>query len=193
VLAIAATGNSGTVAVAGVMAGAVSPATSDRYVQIPAGSAAPLVTVDGVALDNAGALVAGFDYTLLVYRDPTGAPKNKLIVDDNRLPLTVTGCKVRLLNAVYDSDVANPLPLTLQVNGATVASSVPAATASSFLEVTALASSLISLKTNFTQVLDDEQITLSAGNIYTELVVGEGSPLNIDPTQLKKNFVSMRI
>jgi len=192
VLAVAATGNFGTVAVAGVMAPAVSPATSDKYIQLAAG-AAPAVTVDGVTLDNAGPMVAGFDYTILVYRDPNGTPKNKLIVDDNRLPLTVTGCKVRLLNAVYDADLANPLPLTLQVNGATVASNVPAATASSFLEVTALASSVISLKTNFTQVLDDQLITLSPGSIYTQLVVGEGSPLNIDPLLLKKNFVSMRI
>jgi hypothetical protein len=193
VLAVAATGNFGTVAVAGVMAPAVSPATSDKYIQVTAGPSAPAVTVDGIPLDNAGALVAGFDYTILVYRDPNGTPKNKLIVDDNRLPLTLGGCKVRLVNAVYDADLANPLPLTLQVNGATVASNVPAATASSFLEVTALASSVISLKTNFTQVLDDQEITLSPGSIYTQLVVGEGSPVDIDPLKLKKNFVSMRI
>jgi hypothetical protein len=190
VLAVAATGNSGMVAVAGVLSSIVSPATSNTYVQLPAG-AAPLVTVDTVPLASAGTMVPGFDYTLLVYRDPAGVPHATLIADDNRLPLTVTGCKVRLLNAVYDPDTTNLLPLTLQVNGATVASNVAAASASSFLEVTALASSLISLKSNFTPILDDETITLSPGSIYTELVVGEGSPVNT--TEISKNFVSARV
>jgi hypothetical protein len=182
VRAVAATGNSGTVGVIDqegnvILNPAVSPAISP-YFQVPAG-AAPNVAVDGVVLENAGTLVAGNDYTLLVYREGAapGTPANKLIIDDNRLPLTVTGCKVRLINAVYDSDLSNPLPLTLAVNGQTVVANLPAASASAYLEVTALQQSAISVTSNFTSItLQEPTITLSAGSIYTELVVGEGNP-----------------
>jgi hypothetical protein len=175
VRAVAATGNSGIVSVAGVLAAAASPSYSE-YVKVNAGPA-PVVTFDGTPLTvSAGTMKPGEDYTLLVYRDATGI-KSKLIFDDNRLPLTTTGCKVRLLNAVYDADPAHPLPLTLAVNGATVASNVPAATASGYLEINALAQSVVTVTSSFINIpLQTPEITLSSGSIYTELVVGEGSP-----------------
>jgi hypothetical protein len=200
VRAVAATGNTGTVAVIGqdgtvILSPTVSPAISP-YFSVTAGALAPNVSVDGVELANAGALTAGVDYTLLVYRNVDGTPGNTLIVDDNRLPLTSTGCKVRLLNAVYDPNPAFPLPLTLAVNGLTVAANIPAASASSYLEVTALSQSVISVTSNFTNIpLQTPTITLSPGSIYTELVVGQGDP-SAPPTSLASitdKFFSGRI
>jgi hypothetical protein len=185
--AVAATGNTGTVAVVDqdgtvILSPTVSPAISP-YFHVAA-DAAPDVNVDGVTLPNPGTLTAGVDYTLLVFRNTDGTPGTSLVIDDNRLPLTTTGCKVRLMNAVYDANPTFPLPLTLAVNGQTVASNVPAATASSYLEVTALTQSVISVTSNFTNVpLQTPTITLSAGSIYTELVVGQGDP-SAPPTSL---------
>ena len=200
VRAVAATGDSGLVGVIDngevILAPTVSPAISP-YFQVAAGKA-PDVQVDGQLLANAGTLAPGGDYTLLVYRQGPvpGTPLNKLILDDNRLPLTVSGCKVRLINAVYDSDAANPLPLTLAVNGLTVASNLAAASASAYLELPALSQSVISVTSNFTAIpLQNSTITLSAGSIYTELVVGEGSPASPPESleNIKDKFFSGRI
>jgi len=185
VRAVAATGNTGLVGVLDsngqiILSPTTSPAISP-YFKVPAGKALT-VQVDQDPPQTTELPQAGGDYTLLVYRQggqdaSPGTPANKLILDDNRLPLTVTGCKVRLINAVYDADPNFPLPLTLSVNGQTVVANLGAAQASDYLEVTALSQSAISVTSNFTSIpIQEPTITLSPGSIYTELVVGEGSP-----------------
>ena len=200
VRAVAATGPSiGPVAVANVLTDTASPNVSD-YALVPAGSvatpvAAPDVRIGGsggTLLPNAGNVIAGTDYTLLVYLDATtGNPTTSLIVDDNRLPASTVGCKVRMLNAVRDSSGVSQ-PLTLSVNANTIASNVPYGAASTYTEIAALATSVIQVKSGFSVLIPDQTITLSAGSIYTE-IVATGAVSSGNPTGVVGTFIAARL
>jgi len=80
-----------------------SPAIG-TYVTVPPGSQSsdPItVTVNGSSytVTDTTAMVAGGDYTLLLWGTPS-AIQNKLIADDNRLPTTAGTAKFRLTNAL---------------------------------------------------------------------------------------------
>jgi hypothetical protein len=192
--AVAATGPSvGPVAVANVLLDTASPNVSEYA--LVAGGPAPDVRIGGsggTILPNAGTLVAGNDYTLLIYLDATtGNPTTSLIVDDNRLPVSAVGCKVRMLNAVRDAAGTSQL-LTLSVNANTIASNVAYGTASTYTEVAALATSVIEVTSGFSVVIGDQTITLSAGSIYTE-IVATGAVTSSNPTGTFGKFIAARL
>ena len=165
--AIAATGNGGAVTVAGVLGATPSPGFSN-YLQITAG-AVPVIKVDGTTVAFAGTLLAGADYTLLVYGDKAN-PQVNLITDNNRLPSTSTAVKVRLLNAVFHNSAA----LTLKVNSVAVASSVSYGTASAYSETTAQSASNVEVKAGFVTVIPSTTTqNLVAGSIYTMVLAGD--------------------
>ena len=191
VRAVAATGPSaGKVAVLDVLTDSDSPNVSE-YTLVPAGPA-PAVQVGGTTLPGAGTLTAGVDYTLLVYLDATtGNPTTSLIVDDNRLPLSSVGCKVRLLNTVRDPS-GNTQPLTLAVNANTISANVPYGTASTYTEVNAIAATLVEVKSGFSVVASNASITLAAGSIYTE-IVAYITPTTQYPNGIIGNLIAERL
>jgi len=169
VRAIAATGDGGTINVDGVLGDTLAPGFSDY--QLIAAGGLPAITVEGatVSYPNGTAnLVAGADYTILVY-GPKAAPLAKLVIDDNRLPSSSTNAKVRLLHAVYNATS----PLTLKVNSITVASSIAYGGASTFTEVTGSTTqeANIDVKAGFTSVLSTS-LNVQPNKIYTMVLAG---------------------
>ena len=109
----------------------VSPNPYNSYVQFPvtAASLPVSLSVNGSAFAvPAQAVVAGGDYTLLVWGDKA-APQVTLVTDDNRLPLTTNTGKIRLFNAMHGA--AAPLTLNSDISGI-LANNVPQGTASAF-------------------------------------------------------------
>ena len=147
-----------------------SPAVSE-YAGVAAGAPTFNVSVNGNSVGApATALVAGGDYTLLVYGD-VGTPQAALVEDDNRLPTVTTRAKVRLVNGV--ADLANPLSMT--VNALPVASNVAVGTASTpYVAVTATEVGLISVTSAglVTPVYSAANQVLEAGKVYTIFVTG---------------------
>ena len=71
-----------------------------NYTQVEAGSAAVSLGVNGVAVTVPNqTLVAGGEYTLLVWSNADGA-QTTLIEDDNRLPTASGKAKIRVLNGL---------------------------------------------------------------------------------------------
>jgi hypothetical protein len=197
--AIAATGNSGTVSVLVgsqlVMSGVASP-NFTGYQQVASGQTPQVqtdttanvpVTFDSTVMTSA-VLLAGSDYTLLVHNTEAD-PLAELFLDDNRLPVSATGVKVRLLNAL----LATPsLPLTLNINSTAVAFDVVEGDVSPYAEVqaTATVQSTVSVTSGFTTVVPTVSTPLNAGNIYTMVVAGE---YTADPNTVKFNFQGARV
>jgi hypothetical protein len=197
--AIAATGNSGTVSVLVgsqlVMSGVASP-NFTGYQQVAAGQTPQVqtdttanvpVTFDSTVMTSA-VLLAGSDYTLLVH-NTEAAPLAELFLDDNRLPVSATGVKVRLLNALLATP---PLPLTLNINSTAVAFDVVEGDVSPYAEVqaTATVQSTVSVTSGFTTVVPTVSTPLNAGNIYTMVVAGE---YTADLTGVRFNFQGARV
>lgn len=83
-----------------------------NYTLVTGSTAAPVVlTVNGTAVPVANqALTAGGDYTLAVWGDPAaGGVQTALVADDNRLPLSATNAKIRLVNLTYGTSTAYTL------------------------------------------------------------------------------------
>lgn len=110
----AAVGLGGTGTKASLRVGGVTITSSQgrgvisAYSQVEAGSNAVSLTVDGVAVtvDNQ-TLVAGNDYTMLIWTDVTGGTGTRatLITDDNHAPTNTSDAKIRLLNGLSDHGV----------------------------------------------------------------------------------------
>jgi hypothetical protein len=187
--AIAATGNTGLVSVlvgAQIVASSLPSPNFSKYVLVPApANTVPVVktdTVPSVPVVVGGGqtitttnLVAGADYTLLVYGAPAN-PQAYLFFDDNRLPNSPTNCKVRLLNGLIASP---PLLLTLNINSSAdnVVSDVPAGEVSPYDEVAAPLSvqSSVTVTSGFQSIGNAINTVLQAGNMYTMLVAGDTS------------------
>jgi len=189
---VVATGNTtggvgGTTNVLNVTGGAVSSPYIEDYVTIAAG-AAPAVqytppggSAQTISSATIGTLVAGYDYTMLVYLTSDTVAAVALITDDNTLPVTSTNCKVRLINAVYDSS-ATSLPLSLAVNSTSMASNLAYAAASTYKEIAAASTTTVTVTSGFTTVLSysgTNSLTTTVDGIYTMFVVGEGTPTTI--------------
>jgi hypothetical protein len=86
------------------------------------------------------ALVAGADYTMLVWGDAT-KPQFTLIADDNRYPSVTTKANVRLVNATTGASAA----LTLQANLFPIANNVAQGQASSYVSVVADAATAVNI------------------------------------------------
>jgi hypothetical protein len=120
VVASVDTSGSVTGALGGVLlaTGLTSPAVG-TYALVDAGTNVPLtLKVNGATVVTGGqALAAGTDYTILAY-GTAAAFQWKLITDDNRLPLSTSRAKIRLINGVASLD-----GLTLLVNFGSIAAS----------------------------------------------------------------------
>jgi hypothetical protein len=180
VVASVATGS--TVAVTGVLAATASPAPTG-YAVVASG-AVPVVTVDGNPLTTTSTLVAGGDYTLMIYTGTDGNPTLKLLEDDNTAPVSSANVKMRLINMVYNPDAADhSLGLSLYCNFSLVASNLAYSQASTYVEIPAASGSngttaTIELRNGTTTVLT-HQAPLTAGFVYTDFVVGTGTPTDV--------------
>jgi len=183
VRAVASVQTGAVVAVAGVLAATASPAPT-LYSVVAAG-ALPVVTVDGTALTPPAGqtLVAGGDYTLLIYTGPTGALTLSLLEDDNTAPVNPSNVKVRLINMVYNASAADhSLALTMYANSDLIASNLPYAQASAYIEIPSTSGTSqaeILVRNGTTDVLSPHTVNLTAGHIYTDFVVGNGSPTDV--------------
>jgi hypothetical protein len=205
VRAVGSTGLTGTISVAAgghaLMTNVPSP-NFTGYVNVTA-TGAPIAQVDGNNVTvivgpgqtiTSTQLLAGSDYTVVVYGEEA-APVAELFLDDNRLPASLTGVKVRMLNAVLSTSMTS-LPLTLNVNATSVATDIIEGAMSPYAEVPAIAQSIVSVNSGFTLVVPNDGIntgvtyTLSAGNIYTMVVAGQGT--TSDVTGIRYNFSGAR-
>lgn len=139
---IASVDNGGVVAVTTgstvVSGGLVS--RDSNYVLVPAGVLTNTVRVNGnIVSSGPQTFVAGNDYTMLVYGPPS-APRVSLISDDNKLPLSTTRTKIRVINAVASLDA---LSLSVDNGGVAASSFVSAGTASAYSQVASNASAQI--------------------------------------------------
>ena len=152
--------------------------------------AAPTVKVDGVAvpvvMDSTdastgvttqvtAALLAGGDYTLMVYLDGSGNPTAKLVEDDNTAPTTAAGVKFRLVNLASDNQT---LQLSMYVNGTSIAQNIAYGGVSRYTEVPNVpqaAESTVDINDG-PQVLSERKLVIPLGNIFTDFVVSVPTP-----------------
>ena len=78
-------------------------------------------------------LAPGADYTLLMYGS-AASPLLTVITDDNRLPLSTTRTKIRLVNGVASLD---PLALSVDYGAVAASSYVVAGTAAAYTQIAA--------------------------------------------------------
>jgi len=147
--------------------------------------AAPTVTVNGAAIavvmdstdattgvvsQVTAALLAGGDYTLMVYLDGSGNPVAKLVEDNNTAASTSTGVKFRLINLASDNQ---GLELSMSLNGVGIASNVPYGAASEYHEVLNVpqgTASQLKVDNGASNVITTSQV-FPLGNVFTEIVV----------------------
>jgi hypothetical protein len=137
------------------------------YSQVEAGNVAFTLVIDGaqVPVDNQ-TLVAGGDYTVLIWNDTAGIHAS-LISDDNHVPTTANDTKVRLLNGLSSQGV----PLTLYVNFFPYAEGTQLGTASTYAEVDSGTDYQVDVynAVSATSLLSREA-DLQASGVYTLLV-----------------------
>lgn len=148
------------------------------YTLVPASSTLNVTLGNGTSVGTpAGTLVAGADFTLLVYGDPTAAMAN-LITDDNRAPIDTTTTRVRLLNGV-NGGVGT---LTLTANNSPIGINVPLGSASTYAAVqgaagTATTAVTLTLSSSVAGTYPTYANTLNTGTTYTIMAGdGNGSP-----------------
>ncbi|MGC4078838.1 MAG: DUF4397 domain-containing protein [Rubrivivax sp.] len=148
-----------------------SPVVSD-YALVDVGTptvTAAIGTTDVSGVLPAQTLVAGVDYTLVVYGN-AAAPVAVWIQDDNTLSTSSTKAKIRLINAV--SDLGSTL--SLKLGSSQLVSGVAVGAASSYAEVSSTTSGTLTVTS---PALSGSVLTLSdqiieAGKVYTVLVGG---------------------
>lgn len=129
---------SGTINGQAIVPASVTPALGD-YVSVTAGSATAQFAFNGATLTSpAKTLVAGNDYTLLVWGDPAN-PQYTWNTDSNRLATSTGNAKIRLLNGMGTAAG----PLNMSVDFAAVASSVAPGAISEFKEISASTSAFL--------------------------------------------------
>lgn len=173
---VAAVAGNATVAAqlngASVLPASVAPTIGD-YKAVTAGATTLGITVNGTALSVAApTFTVGGDYTLLVYGDPA-APQLSVLADDNRLPSTSGGAKVRLVNGVASLNTG----LTMTLDYSSIATNVIPGTASAPANVSATTSSLLSISspTSSTPVYSISELPVLANGVYSVFVMG-GAP-----------------
>jgi hypothetical protein len=173
---VAAVGSNATVAAttAGktLLQSSVAP-TIGEYQALPAGSSAINVAVNGTAMPVANVpLVAGGDYTLMVYGD-AATPQLIVLNDDNRLPTTAGTAKMRLVNGMATSAAG----LTMTLDFSAIASNILPGSVSSVLSVPASSSSQLSVTSPISAdpVYSVTNLTVLQGGVYTVFVMGGGT------------------
>lgn len=141
------------------------------YSRVEAGSATVTLSVDGTAVPVENqTLVAGGDYTVLIWSDIGGAHAT-LLNDDNHVPTSTADAKIRLLNGLSTQGV----PLTLYVNFFPVAERTELGTASAYAEVDSGSDFQVDVHNASTAVrLLTRDADLQASGVYTLLVIGNG-------------------
>lgn len=145
------------------------------YSQVDAGSVAVSLSVDStdVPVDNQ-TLVAGGDYTVLIWSDSSGT-RVTLVTDNNHLPTDTSDAKIRLLNGFSTQGV----PLDLAVDYAPVAQNIELGQASGYAEVSVNSGGDYRIDVdnsdNGTDVVIRDDVTLQASGVYTLLVTGSGT------------------
>lgn len=140
------------------------------YSQVEAGSVDVTLLVDGaqVPIDHQ-TLVAGGDYTVLIWNDAAGT-RASLIADDNHVPTTANDTKIRLLNGLSTQAV----PLTLYVNFFPYAEGTQLGTASSYSDVDGGTDYQVDVHNAVTaSSLLSRELDLQASAVYTLLVFGK--------------------
>lgn len=129
---------SGTVNGQTIVPASVTPALGE-YVTVAAGSATAQFAFNGTTLTSpAKTLVAGNDYTVLVWGDPAN-PQYTWNADNNKLASSSGNAKIRLLNGMGTAAG----PLNMSVDFAAVASSVAPGAISEFKEISASTSAFL--------------------------------------------------
>jgi hypothetical protein len=143
-----------------------------NYTQIDAGSATVGIRVDGVIAPAASrTLVAGGDYTLLIWGD-SGGTQTTLVEDDNRAPSASGKAKVRVINGLSTLAV----PVTLQLNYSPLAEDIALGDASEHEEVdsgTDYQLDAVNTSSGGTLV-SKTSVTLTSGGVYSMFVWGSG-------------------
>lgn len=145
--------------------GLISP-----YSQVEAGNVVVTLAIDGtpVPIDNQ-TLVAGGDYTVLIWSDASGT-RASLIPDDNHVPTSASDTKIRLLNGLSTQGV----PLTLYVNFFPYAEGTVLGTASAYADVDSGSDLDVDVYNALTATpLLSKESNLQAAAVYTLLVFGK--------------------
>jgi hypothetical protein len=146
---------------------------SSRYTQVESGSASVSVSVDGtpIAVPNAD-LVAGGEYTLLVWNNASGV-QTTLLSDDNRLPTTSSRSKIRMINSVSGAEAL----LTLAADYSPIIEGVVLGEASSFVEVDGGLEYQFDVSNTDTgaNLFTRTGATLQSGSVYTMFMYGGGA------------------
>ncbi len=131
VASVEGSGNVGATLGSRTLVGSLRSPTLGPYTLVDAGTAALTVRVNGSNISGTSrTLVAGSDYTVLAYGS-LAAPQVRVLNDDNRLPSTTGRARVRLVNGTAGGD-----PLTLSIDYQSIASDIPAGSASNYFTVT---------------------------------------------------------
>ncbi len=129
------------------------------------------------------ALIAGADYTMLVWGDAT-KPQFTLIADDNRYPSVTTKANVRLVNATTGATAA----LTLQANLFPIANNVAQGQASSYVSVVADAATAVNIDSTSKfgwYVSNVNGVKFAAKGLYTVFVFGDSAASSVAQVQVR--------
>ncbi len=155
----------------GVLPAIEGPQPSN-YTVVTTGAAPGVSLNGGTPVIPAGTLVAGGDYTLLVYTDVTGTTlSTKLIQDDNTAPVSTSGVKYRLINLAFDNQGSS---LRMTVNNLNVATRVTFGTASQYVEIAqpTQVDSEIDVYSGTTKIITHTQKPVaSTVGIFTDVIV----------------------
>jgi hypothetical protein len=146
------------------------------YTQVDAGSAAVGLGVNGVSVTVPNqTLVAGSDYTLLVWSNADGT-QSTLISDDNRLPSSSGKAKVRIMNGLSALNV----PVTLFVNFFPQVENIALGQASAFTEVDDGTDYQLDVSNTDTAepLLTKTEVTLQASGVYTLFMSSSGGTIS---------------
>jgi hypothetical protein len=147
---------------------------SNTYQQVTAGSLPISVSVDGVpATIPNQSVVAGSDYTLLVWNDANGTQAS-LLGDDNRAPDVSTNVKIRLMNGLS----AQGVPISYTVNFDPTADDVAPGDASAYAEIAAGSDFEIDVKDSLTStpLFSKTGVSLTSGAVYTMFMYSGATP-----------------
>lgn len=139
------------------------------YAQVEAGTVGVSLLVDGnpVPVEDQ-TLVAGGDYTMLIWSD-AGGTHATLIADDNHVPTNSSDTKIRMLNGLSTQTA----PLTLYVDYFPVAEGTAPGAASAYADVDSGTDIPVDVYNASTAMrLLNRDGDLQAGAVYTLLVFG---------------------
>lgn len=158
-----------------LLTGAQAGVVSSHYSLVPAGTAAVDLQVGGAAVTvPAQQLVAGGDYTMLVWSNASG-PQLTVVSDDNRPP-TSGKAKLRVLNGISGTDT----PVTMAVDFLPVAEGIADGQASGYTEFDTTIEYQIDVSdaNTTTNLVSKTAITLTSDSVYSLLVSGDTGTFN---------------